>query len=381
MRRYTRRIVRHNNGIIPQKEAFAIDGPSKQHFLLNVLYMLVVLALCAGVFWLVLPWFWPFLCGLGLAYLFQHLSAPIVRALRLRGRTVTTLIALLFYAAVILLFWTLTALLTGQMVEMSVWFPSFYREHLLPIADRLGDWLIGVLHTLAPAFAMTVGELFDLVSASTGELVSTLSASLLSFLTTQLKKLPLFLIGFVFMIVTSFYIGMDYSRITGFLIRQIPRRFRALTLDIKDFLVSCLLKILRAYLILMAITFAELSLGLWALGIDGFWKIAGVIALLDILPLIGSGAVLVPWGVYHLIGGATPLGLGLLILYGVLTVVRNLLEPRIIGDQLGLHPVVTLAAMFFGLRVFGFAGIFLAPIAALLLRYLNAIGKLRLYRP
>jgi predicted PurR-regulated permease PerM len=165
-----------------------------------------------------------------------------------------------------------------------------------------------------------------------------------------------------------------------FLIRQIPEKFRRLAFDIKDFLISCLWRLLRAYGIIMFITFCELSIGLWALKIDSFWKVAAVTAMLDILPMIGSGAVLLPWSVYHLLGGELWMGIGLLILYCVIAVVRNIIEPRIVGDQLDLPPVVTLAAMFLGMRTMGIAGILIMPIIVLLIRFLNESGKIHLYR-
>lgn len=119
---------------------------------------------------------------------------------------------------------------------------------------------------------------------------------------------------------------------------------------------------------------------LWALRVEGFWKFAAVIALCDMLPLVGSGAFLVPWGIVSLLSNRPTLGAGLLILYGVVAVMRNIIEPRVVGEQLGLHPAATLAAMFLGLRIFGLLGMLLAPVIALLLRYLNNTGKVRLYR-
>ncbi|MEG2174903.1 MAG: AI-2E family transporter, partial [Oscillospiraceae bacterium] len=233
---------------------------------------------------------------------------------------------------------------------------------------------------VGPSLALSVGELLDLLTKATGELVTSASGSLLSALSSRLTFLPVFLIGFVFMIVSSFTIGMDYKRVTSFLLRQIPQRFQTLALDIKSFLVSCLLKLLRAYLLIMTVTFCELSLGLWSLHVANFWKIAAITAALDILPLVGSGAVLITWGIYQLIIGNYPMGMGLLILWGVITTVRNIIEPRIVGDQLGLHPVATLTAMFLGLRLAGFPGLLAAPVLTLLLRYLNSTGRIQLYR-
>jgi predicted PurR-regulated permease PerM len=137
---------------------------------------------------------------------------------------------------------------------------------------------------------------------------------------------------------------------------------------------------MRAYGIIMVVTFIELSIGLSFLRISGAIRIAAITAVLDILPLLGSGSVLIPWSVYHLIAGSPATGVGLLLLYAAITVIRNIIEPRIVGDQLGLHPVVTLCAMFIGMRLIGVLGIFLMPIAALLIRYLTTVEGLPLYK-
>lgn len=348
----------------------------KLDFIINTLYYALAAALCFFVLCFLLPRLWPFLFGLGLASLFRHLS----RLFRLQSKAAVAVIGVLFYASVVFLFWLFLVLFTGQLVNTARWFPAFFAESLHPAAQQLGDRFIEILQTLAPAFAMSVGELFDLVAVSFTDFVTGASTALLSGITSFLKRLPLFLIGFVFMIVSSFAIAMDYNRVSSFLLRQLPPAARPLMLDIKNFLISCLFKLLRAYAIILCITFAELTIGLWALRIENFWKIAAIVALLDILPLIGSGAFLIPWGIYHLIGGELALGFGILILYGVVAVVRSIVEPRVVGDQLGLHPVVTLAAMFFGLRTFGFIGMIAAPVTALLVRFLNSTGKVRLYR-
>ena len=139
-------------------------------------------------------------------------------------------------------------------------------------------------------------------------------------------------------------------------------------------------RMLRAYLLIMLITFGELAAGLLLLRVDYALFIAALVAVLDILPLIGSGGILIPWAVIALLRGDTPLGVGILLLYGVITVVRNIIEPKIVGGQIGLHPLVTISAMFFGIKVLGVGGILLGPIGALLLKHLNDTGAVRLYR-
>ncbi|HWP52389.1 MAG TPA: sporulation integral membrane protein YtvI [Clostridia bacterium] len=343
---------------------------------MRVLYCAIVTTLCFLVLRFLFPWFWPFLFSLTLAYLFRHLA----NRFHARSKLASATIGVLFYATVIFAFWLLAALAIGKLADIATDFPLYYANIMLPKAQQAGNRLLQLIQQLAPSSAISVEELFAMISSATQDLVTGISSSLITILTNFLKGLPLFMVGFVFMIISSFAIAMDYDRVTLFLLQQLPHRMRPMTLDVKNFLVSCLLRLARAYAIIMLITFCELCIGLWALRIDRFWKIAAIIALMDIMPLLGSGAVLIPWGIFELANGRGPLGAGLLVLYGVITVMRNIIEPHVVGDSLGLHPVITLTAMFFGLCTFGLPGMLAAPVAALLIRFLNSNGKIRLYR-
>ncbi len=353
-----------------------MEQQNKLSFIIQVLYCAIVAALCFLGLRFLLPWFWPFLLSLTLAYLFKHLA----NRFHARSKIACAAIGILFYATIVLLFWLLAALTIGKLADLATDFPLYYTDVLLPKAQQAGDRLLWLIQHLAPASVISVEGLFALISRATEDLVTGISSSLINIITGFLKGLPLFIVGFVFMIISSFAIAMDYDRVTLFLLQQLPHRMRPLMLDVKNFLFSCLARLARAYAIIMLITFCELSVGLWALRIDRFWKIAAVIALMDIMPLLGSGAVLIPWGIFELANGREPLGAGLLVLYAVIAVMRNIIEPHVVGDSLGLHPVITLTAMFFGLCTFGLPGMLAAPVAALLIRFLNSNGKIKLYR-
>ena len=101
---------------------------------------------------------------------------------------------------------------------------------------------------------------------------------------------------------------------------------------------------------------------------------AFIIAGLDFLPIIGAGAVLLPWALLSFAGGDLRFGLGLLIIYGVVTIARQISEARLIGGSLGIHPLATLFAMYAGLKLFGFFGMLMGPVAALAAReYLKSV--------
>ncbi|MBO5797818.1 MAG: AI-2E family transporter, partial [Clostridia bacterium] len=136
----------------------------------------------------------------------------------------------------------------------------------------------------------------------------------------------------------------------------------------------------KAYLTLMLLTFGELAVGLWLLRVPGALTLAALIALVDILPVLGVGTVLLPWGAVAFVNGDTTLGAWLLLLYALITVVRNLLEPRLVAHRVGLPPVVALLCLYLGWQVAGVAGILLLPLAATLLWQLQMRGYVKLWK-
>ena len=121
---------------------------------------------------------------------------------------------------------------------------------------------------------------------------------------------------------------------------------------------------IRACLALGLLTFLLSFIGLAILRVPYAFILALLLAAVDLLPLLGTGIILIPWAVIALLMGQIKLGIGLLALYGIASVVRQVLEPKLIGEGLGLHPLVSLLAMYAGLRLFGVGGMILAPLAA-----------------
>jgi predicted PurR-regulated permease PerM len=108
--------------------------------------------------------------------------------------------------------------------------------------------------------------------------------------------------------------------------------------------------------------------------------LAALIALIDILPVLGVGTVLVPWAILLLVRGDTYTGVGLLLMFGIIWIIRQISEPRIVGHSVGLSPLVTLIVMYAGYHFMGFGGLFVFPLVMILLKNLHDICVLRLWR-
>ena len=138
--------------------------------------------------------------------------------------------------------------------------------------------------------------------------------------------------------------------------------------------------------LILFITFCEIFLGLSILKAAGLYTggyifvIAVCTALLDILPVFGTGTVLIPWAIFSLITHKIGLGIGLIVIYALITVIRQVVEPKLVSANVDMHPVITLMCMFVGVQVFGVLGIFILPITMVILKTLNDEGVIHIWR-
>lgn len=182
------------------------------------------------------------------------------------------------------------------------------------------------------------------------------------------KAVPYAALFVLVTLIAAFYFCTDLGKINRAVSLAFPVPARRVLFIVKKELCSVLLGYLRAYSLLILLTFTELLIGLSLIGTEYAFLLSFLISLVDILPILGAGTVLIPWGVARIALGDLRGGCGILVLYLIITVIRQLAEPRIVGGFLGLHPLCTLLAMYTGIKLAGFAGLFLFPVAAIVAR-------------
>ncbi len=217
-------------------------------------------------------------------------------------------------------------------------------------------------------------ELIESIAENINGLIERMWSSVMESLGTAIPALAgnivmalpgVFLVSLV-TVVACFYFALDIELLHKKLGELLPTRAVKILHNIKDRAGRGFKKYLRAYLILFAITFAELLVGFLILGVDYSVILALIIAFVDFLPLFGTAAVLLPWGIILLFMKEYFLGVGILILCLITTVVRQVLEPKVLGKSLGVHPLLTLVMIYAGFEIFGFLGMILLPIAAVI---------------
>ncbi len=216
---------------------------------------------------------------------------------------------------------------------------------------------------------LPVGDAFeknvlqDAVGTVVTGILSAVSETIPGKIGGMIGAFPDFILSVAVFFVSCFYLTAEMPKIRTGIGKRMPETWLAPTRLIFHDGVGAVLRYLRALLILMGLTFAGLAVGFFVLGVSYPLVAAFLIALVDLLPVLGVGTVLIPWAGLLLLTGETYTGVGMLILFGAVTVVRQFLEPKIVGASLGLHPLVTLLAVWSGWKLFGVGGMILFPLA------------------
>ena len=235
------------------------------------------------------------------------------------------------------------------------------------VTEKIGD-LIKKLTERFPG-ASDDGGFFDFSEEIITNLVSSalsgVSAVLTGILSSTVRGIPSFLLFVFVTVISSFYFCFDISVFHGFVKKILPSKMAAALPDTKRRVLSVAGRYFRAYVLILLITFCQLFLGFGIMRISYSFLLALVISFVDILPVLGVGSVLIPWAVFSFLSGRLNFGIGLLVIYGCVTVVRQIAEPKIVGGSIGLHPLATLASMYAGLKLLGVAGILIGPVAAI----------------
>ena len=256
--------------------------------------------------------------------------------------------------------------------------PAALETPLTQWINNLADSLVSAAqqNPSQPSGPLLSGFKFDLSSLKTP----------LSGVISTASKVPSILIAIVITFIATVFITSDYDRIVTFIKRQLPSKKRETLTKTKNLTITTISKMLKAYCLIICITCTELFIGISALKLLGIYNggyiftISLVTAIVDIFPILGSGTVLIPWGIVSLLMGKTGLGIGILVIYVIITVLRQYIEPKLVAGQLGLPPIATLMGMYIGLKLFGVFGMFILPFTITILKVLNDDGVIRIWR-
>lgn len=352
----------------------------RRRFIINVLYWGIIAALVLAVLRVSEPILGPLIISFIIAWLLAKPIAWISGKIHLKKPVVALVIVLLFYIVIGTAVTRLVMLGYARARNFVASFPQVYETNILPVLENLLNWFEETSSKIDPSLTGTLQIKSDDMLTSLTGLVSGISSGTISAVAGTVVSIPKILMKMLLTLILTVFMTMDIHNITAFWSRQIPEKSKKIFAEIKGYLRGTLWKCLKSYLIIMGVTFVEVTIGFLILGVKNAPAAAAVVAVIDILPILGTGTVVIPWAVISLIKKDFFMAAGLAVLYIVVLVIRQIIEPKIVGTQLVLHPVVTLAGMVVGLSFGGIVGMFAVPIAFSCIMNLNDRGVIHILK-
>ena len=343
----------------------------KKNFVINAAFYGILALLVIFGWKYLLPALMPFIIGFVIASIVQFplnrlgLKKPGHRKLAAAG------LCIAFYALLVFLTTFFSMKIIKEIGDFAMSVPDLFYDSVYPLIWDLGDQIQLVLEPIDMSLAQLVNEVGKTLASTLAGYATKFSAWAVRTVATGAVSIPGALIQLIIIVVSSFYMAADYQTVIGFLTGLIPRSHRDSVVKVVSYARTAVVAYIKSYSIMFCITFLELWIGLSLLKIPYELGLAFGIAVFDLMPILGVGGILLPWGGIALILGNLKMGIGIIALYLVIAAVRNTVEPRIVGKEIGLHPLATLVAMVVGLRLIGLVGMLMLPITMV------AIVKLR----
>ncbi len=382
------------------------DVEKRRRFIINTVYFGIVIALCFFFFKYAMGTLFPIIFAFIIAALLQRPKNFILKKTPIKKGFASTL-CVLGLLAVVLFFIALIGVRIVQEIGGFIDYVMLQVQNLDALVDTVETALLNFVSGFPEFLSGTLKENISTLfvelrewlagrsSDFTQEIAGTLEGSFsLSWITTPIsgvistaRQIPSVVIATVISIVAACFITADYDIIKQFIKAQLTEQKARDVSRAISLLKSSLGKMGKAYLSIICITFIELSVGFYILRLLGIFSsnyiavLSLVIAIIDIIPVLGTGTVLLPWIVYSLITGNIGMAVGLGIMYATITVIRQIIEPKLVAGQLGLPPFLTISAMYIGLKIIGVLGMFIAPMIIIMLKLLNDEGILHLWKP
>ena len=318
-------------------------------------------------------YFMPFFIALVLAIITEPIIKFNMNKLKMSRRMSSIIVVIVTVLIVIALTSWVCIASVSKLTSLSKNIPSIVRDISTTIQNSFNDISEGLTDYVSE-------DVINSIISSLNDIISSLGTYVKNFITSILNlvlSVPTIIVNIIITILSFVLFTKDRLNIITMVDYHFPENWIKKFVMVKNEIFDTLGSYLKVYSKILLLTAIELMICFWFLNAIGFniqniIKLSLVIAIVDILPILGIGTVLIPWGIWSLIIGQTGLGVALLTMYILLTIIRQIVEPKLVSKQLEIHPIITLLAMYAGLKLIGFTGLLLGPFALVILRCIYA---------
>lgn len=307
----------------------------------------------------------PFLIGFVISLIIEPIIKFVNKKTKLTRKTSAVIVLILIFTILIgVIIWGSVNLIT-ESSNLLQGLNSYIEKAYSKIQNFIENIKISIPEQVISILSSSASKILEFIGDFTSELLSKFIQ--------KLTSIPIVGVYIVITILSTYFICSDKLYILDQIEHHFPKSwFKKLVNEIKK-IISALGEYLKAQSILILISFIEVLVGLYIfkwIGLNIEYPLLSAIgiAFVDALPILGSGTVMLPWAIISGINGDIKLAVALLILYILISVVRQILEPRVVSNKIGIHPIFTLIAMYTGFKFIGLIGLFIGPIILIILK-------------
>lgn len=339
---------------------------------LNIVTMLLAILFCLFILPKIIVYFMPFVIGGIIALIVNPVVKFLERRIKIVRRAGSAVVIVLTIALVVLLGYLVVSMLIEQIVGFAGNLPEMWQgvsDTMAEISKSFDRYVA----RMPVAVRDWVTDFFAGFNDNTTSFVQGLGTPMAEAATGFAKNFPLVLIGIIMAILSAYFFVAEREYLMNMIIKLTPNSLLNRWDVVYTALKGAVGGYFRAQFKIMGVVFLILLVGMMILGVDYAILLALLIAFLDFLPFFGTGAVMWPWAVYQLLEQNYKMAVGLLIIWGVSQLVRQLIQPKMVGDSIGLEPIPTLFLLYVGFRIGGAFGLIIAvPIGMIIVSLYRA---------
>lgn len=345
-----------------------MESPFKKYVkaLVNLGVAGVVLMLTIFLLPKALVYFSPFVIG----WIIALIAGPLVRffeeKMKIKRRAGSAFVIIVVIGLVVLAGYLIGVKLVEEVIGLASSLPDMWKSMEKDFTE-IGDNLSIIYERFPADIKITIDNMGDQASKYIGELISKLSSPTIAAVGNFAKRLPAVIIGIIMCLLSSYFFVAERSLVNQFFRKYTPPAISNRYRMMKRGLVKAVGGYFKAQLKIEVWMYLLLLVGFSLLKVNYAFLIALGIAFLDFLPFFGTGTVMVPWAIVKILSADYQMAVWLLIIWGVGQLARQVIQPKIVGDSIGVPPIPTLILLYIGYKIGGVFGmIFAVPIGLIL---------------
>ena len=333
----------------------------------NLILIVTIVLVCVFVVPKIMLLFMPFIIGWFLALLANPLVRFFEEKIKIKRKAGSALVIVSVIAGICVLIYAVGSRLVKELIGLMQVMPDMWHDMKMEFVGFTQKWS-RVIDSLPGEIVEKAEELGEVIGTEVSVIVGELSVPTADALGKFAGNIPGAIIAVIMCLLSAYFFVAEKDYVSNIFKKVVPASWKKKCLLLKQTTIDVIVGYLKAQFKIEIWIYLLVAAGLMLLKVRYGYLIAIPIALLDILPVFGTGTILIPWTIFKLLTGDYMYALGLLIIWGVGQLVRQIIQPKMIGDSMGMAPIPTIVLLYLGYKLAGVVGMIIAvPLGILVL--------------